>query len=159
MVKLNLGSGEDYRKGWINVDSRRNVKTDRRFDLNKFPYPFKNHYFEKVLMQMVLEHLDNPIKVLKEVIRISQNKATIELIVPHATSYAAITDIQHKTHFTENSFNKILLEEYELDLVLKSVEFQFKNTWKEYIPFKKYLKIFFNGIYDDIKFKFKVIKW
>jgi len=110
-------------------------------------------------MRMILEHLDNPIKVLKEIIRISKNKAIIEVVVPHANSYAAITDIQHKTHFTENSFNKNLLEEYGLNnLILKKVELQFKNTWKKCIPFKKYLKIFFIGVYDNIKFIFEVKK-
>jgi len=159
MNKLNLGCGKDYRQGWVNVDFRDDVKLDAKHNLNKIPYPFKKNQFDIVLMRMILEHLDNPIKVLKEIIRISKNKAIIEVVVPHANSYAAITDIQHKTHFTENSFNKNLLEEYGLNnLILKKVELQFKNTWKKCIPFKKYLKIFFIGVYDNIKFIFEVKK-
>ena len=60
--------------------------------------------FDEILMKMILEHLDNPIKVLKEIIRISKNNARLIIIVPHAGSYANFTDIQHKTNFTENSF-------------------------------------------------------
>ena len=99
-------------------------------------------------------------KVLEEIIRISKDKGKIRIIVPHATSYANFTDIQHKTNFTENSFSQRLLEELELskNLILKKQEFIFKNKWKKCIPFKKYLKIFLNGIYDDILFEFEVGK-
>ena len=37
MDKLNLGCGEDYRKGWINLDSRDNIRKDIKWNLNKFP--------------------------------------------------------------------------------------------------------------------------
>lgn len=158
MKKLNLGCGNEYLRGWVNLDLI-NVKKDIKHDLNKFPYPFKDNFFEEVLMRMVLEHVDNPIKTLKEIIRISKNKAKITIIVPFAYSYAFVTDIQHKTAFTENSFNPELLEEYELEsLVLKKKEFIYKNKWKKYIPFKKILKILLNNIYDDLLFEFEVRK-
>jgi len=156
--RLNLGCGLDYRNGWTNVDVIK-VKKDKEYDLNRFPYPFKDNFFDEVLMKMVLEHLENPIKVLKEIIRISKNNAKLTIIVPHATSYANLTDIEHKTNFTENSFTKELLKEYELgELILEKRAFIFKNKWKKYIPFKKYLKIFLNGLYDDLLFEFKIRK-
>lgn len=159
MKKLNLGSGEDYRTGWVNVDSRNNVKADVKWDLNKFPYPFKRDYFDNILLSHVLEHLENPIRTLKEIIRISRNNAKIVILVPHANSYANYSDIQHKVNFTENSFTEEHLKEYELNqLILNNQKFLFLNRWKKIIPFKRYLKIFFNGIYDDMMFEFKVIK-
>jgi hypothetical protein len=110
-------------------------------------------------MNMILEHLDRPIEVLKEIIRISKNNALLTIVVPHAYSYASVTDIQHKTNFTENSFTDKLLEEYDLNnLRLKKVKFLYQNKWKKYILFKKFLKIFFNGIYDDILFEFEIKK-
>jgi len=70
-----------------------------------------------------------------------------------------VSDIEHRTNFTEYSFTKKLLEEYELEaLHLIRTEFTFKHSWKKYIPFKRYLKIFFNGIYDDLLFEFEVRK-
>lgn len=158
MKKLNVGCGKDYRSGWVNLDII-NVKKDVEHNLNELPYPFKDNSFDEVLMSMVLEHLNNPIKVLKEIIRISKDKAKVRVIVPHATSYANFTDIQHKTNFTENSFNKDLMEEYELEkLVLKRKKFVFVNKWRRYFPFKRYLKVFLNGVYDDIHFEFEVSK-
>lgn len=160
LKKLNLGCGPDYKIGWINLDCRDNVKTDLKWDLKKFPYPFGDNAFEEILMDSVLEHLQEPIKVLKELIRICKNGAKIILLVPHAYSYANISDLQHKNNFTENSFAKKNLEEYELEnLELIKTKFVFKdNKWKRYLPFKKYLKIFLNGVYDDLYFEFKVKK-
>ena len=160
MKRLNLGCGADYREGWTNLDSRGKIKTDITHNLDSFPYPFKTNTFDEIFMKMVLEHLTDPIKTMKEVIRISKKNAKITVIVPHAFSYANNTDIQHKSNFTENSFEKNLLEEYELEeLKLTKREFLFPyNKWKRYIPFKGVLKIFFNGIYDDLLFEFEVKK-
>lgn len=158
--KLNLGCGEDYRIGWINLDFRSNVNADVKHDLNQIPYPFKKDFFDEILMKMILEHLDNPIAVLKEIIRISRDNAKLTIVVPHAFSYANKTDLQHKTNFTENSFEKNLLKEYELE-ELKLVERKFlfpKNKWKKLIPLKGFFKIFLNGIYDDIQFEFRIDK-
>ena len=160
MKKLNLGCGEDYKEGWINIDVNKNYKADIYSDINIFPYPFKNNEFDEVYASMILEHLDNPILALKELSRIPKQNAIIKIIVPHATSYSNLGDLQHKFSFTESTFEKNLLIEYGINnLVLINKKFLFENNkWKKLIPFKKYLKIFFNGIYDDILFKFKVIK-
>ncbi|MBU1103120.1 MAG: class I SAM-dependent methyltransferase [Nanoarchaeota archaeon] len=156
--KLNLGCGLDYKKGWVNVDVI-DVKADMKFDLNNFPYPFKKDTFDEILLRMILEHLEEPIEVLKEVIRISKNNAKLIIIVPHANSYANLTDIQHKTNFTEDSFDIYLLNEYGLNsLFLGKKEFIFHHQWKKYMPFKSYLKIFLNGLYDDLCFEFRVRK-
>ncbi len=160
MEKINFGCGEDYKEGWINIDSNKSFKADIYHDLNKFPYPFKQNSFKEIYMKDILEHLEFPVKVLKEIIKISKNNAKLTLIVPHATSYAFWTNIMHKINFTESSFDKSLMKEYGLEksLILKKRKFIYKNKFKKYLPFKKYLKIFFNGIYDDILFEFEIRK-
>lgn len=159
MKKLNLGCGEDYKDGWVNVDCRKNLGCDRVMDLNKLPYKFKNEEFDFVLISHVLEHLDDPIGVLKEVACICKKGARIRVLVPHAISYANISDLQHKHNFTEHTFSDEHLKEYELDGLIRLVRkrFIFGNWWKVLIPFKKYLKIFLNGVYDDIMFEFEVL--
>ncbi len=159
MKKLNLGSGLDYLPEWINVETREGIKKDIEWDLDILPYPFEDNTFDVVLIKHVLEHLRDPIEVLREIIRISKNGGKVKVMVPHASSYAAITDIQHKTLFTENSFDEPLLQEYELEqLKLIDKDFGWDNKWKRYIPFKKVLKIFFNGIYEEVAFTFEVRK-
>ena len=59
--KLNLGCGGDYKKGWVNLDYRSNIKTDVKWNLEKFPYPFKPNTFDEILLKSVLEHMQNPI--------------------------------------------------------------------------------------------------
>jgi ubiquinone/menaquinone biosynthesis C-methylase UbiE len=157
--KLHLGCGADYKTGWFNVDILKSIRADNHFDLNRLPYPFKDNQFKEVLMKMILEHLHEPLKILKEIIRITDDGGKLTIIVPHATSYANLTDLQHKTNFTENSFNKALIREYDLEeLELIQTTFIFKNSWKKLIPLKKFLKIFLNGIYEDISFEFRIHK-
>jgi ubiquinone/menaquinone biosynthesis C-methylase UbiE len=159
MKRLNLGCGGDYKEGWINLDCRDDIKTDIKWNVDTFPYPFKENTFDEILIKMILEHARDPIKVLKEIVRISKKDAKVIVIVPHANSYAAKSDLQHKNFFTENIFDEWHLLEYELpNLRLIKKKFLFKNKWKAYLPFKKYLKIYLNGIYDDLLFNFKVIK-
>ena len=57
LTKLNLGCGNDYMKGWTNLDIL-DVKTDVSHNLNKFPWPFKNNTFNEILMKSVLEHVE-----------------------------------------------------------------------------------------------------
>lgn len=160
MKKLNLGCGEDYKKGYINLDFRDNIKIDVKHNLEKFPYPFEKNEFDEILLRNVLEHLNNPLNALKELIRISKKNAKIKIIVPHAKSYGYISNLTHKNLFSENSFSKGLLKEYQLEkLKLIDKKFIYNNhSWKKLIPFKNVLKIFLSGIYDDLLFEFKVIK-
>lgn len=158
-MKLNFSAGEDYRGGWVNTDIRGNVKTDVVMDFNKFPYPFPDNYFNEVEMHMVLEHTTYPIETLREISRICADGAKIRVTVPHANSYANNSDIQHKSTFTEHTFSDWHLIEYELNnLKLNGLTFSWDYKYKSYIPFKKYLKIYLNGIYDNIHFEFKVVK-
>jgi predicted SAM-dependent methyltransferase len=155
-MKLNFGCGNDYMKGWVNVDVKEDCPVDVIWDLNKFPYPFKNNTFDEVLISYVLEYLDNPIKVLKEIIRISKNKAKITIIVVHSLSFSAISQISFRNNFTENSFNGDRLNNvYGLkELSLMNVKLVFNHKWKRYIPFKK----LFNSLYDKIEFELNVTK-
>lgn len=41
-----------------------------RYDLNRFPYPFKDNYFDIIISHQVIEHLFYPIKFLKEIYRL-----------------------------------------------------------------------------------------
>lgn len=157
--KLNLGAGEDYREGWINVDNRGNVKKDTAWDINKFPYPFKDDTFNYALLSMVLEHVEEPIKVLKEIIRVCKHDAVIKVIVPHANSYANNSDLQHKARFTEHTFNLFHLTEYEIyEIRQMSCKFTYDKKYKRFVPFKWFFKIYLNGIYDNIEFEFLVVK-
>lgn len=81
--KLNLGCGKFPKKGYINVDHRADVGADVVQDLNQFPYSFADNEFDLVEADHVLEHLNEPLRVMREVHRILKPGGVFHLRVPH----------------------------------------------------------------------------
>lgn len=54
-IRLNLGCGRDYKKGYINVDIVSDFPVDVLADLSK-ALPFKNNYADEILASDILEH-------------------------------------------------------------------------------------------------------
>jgi ubiquinone/menaquinone biosynthesis C-methylase UbiE len=105
MKRLNIGCGEKKFKGWINLDSSKEVKPDKIHDLNRYPYPFKDNEIDEIYADNVLEHLDSIVKPLEEIWRICRNGAKITIRVPLAPTYWSFLDPTHKQFFTFNTFN------------------------------------------------------
>jgi len=105
ITKLNLGCGRSKKQGYINLDSCDAIKPDVLWDLNKFPYPFEDNTFDEVLAFAILEHLDNTVKVMEELYRISKPNARVKIKVPYWASYGFATDPTHKSMFTEATFD------------------------------------------------------
>jgi len=95
--KLNLGSGQFYKKGYINLDIDPNTKTDVFHDLAKFPYPFQNNSFSLIEANHVLEHLEDIVKVMKELHRILEPGGSLIIRVPHFSR--GFTRPDHKRGF------------------------------------------------------------
>src|SRR3989344_9103927 len=102
---LHLGCGFKKFPGSIGVDINPRSNADIVHDLNKFPYPFKKDRFELVLAEHILEHLDDITKVIKELHRISKNKAKIIIDTSHFSSVDSFTDPTHKHFFTSRTFD------------------------------------------------------
>lgn len=82
-IKLNLGSGEFRKNGYINVDFGSVSDPDVVHDLNTFPYPFDSDYFDLVEADHVIEHLDDPFAVMTEIHRITRNGGKVLIRTPH----------------------------------------------------------------------------
>jgi len=95
--RLNLGSGEFLKDGFINVDFYSISSPDVVHDLDQLPYPFEADYFELIEADHVLEHLADPFKVMGELRRISAPGATIHIRVPHFSR--GFTHADHKRGF------------------------------------------------------------
>jgi hypothetical protein len=95
--KLNVGSGDYLKEGYVNVDYYSTSTPDVSHDLNQIPYPFEDDYFELVEADHVLEHLMDPFKVMAELRRISQDGALIHIRVPHFSR--GFTHADHKRGF------------------------------------------------------------
>lgn len=102
MKKLNLGCGRFKKDGFINLDIDKEVEPDIVWDLNKFPYPFNDNEFDLIEASHVLEHLEKPFQVMKEIYRISKDGAEIIIKVPHFSR--GFTHPEHKCGFDVSFF-------------------------------------------------------
>jgi len=86
MIKLNLGSGLDYREGYVNVDKYA-PDADLQLDLEVFPWPWEDNSVDTVLLRHVLEHLGQStecyLNIIKELYRVCAPGATVTIEVPH----------------------------------------------------------------------------
>jgi SAM-dependent methyltransferase len=132
--KLNLGSGQFKKKGYINMDWHSLSEPDILHDLNIVPYPFGDNEFDLIEADHVLEHLEDVFKITKELHRISKNGARIIIKVPHFSR--GFSHPEHKRGFDFSFplyFNKDFQGGYQgLDFDLEKI----KLTWFA----QKYLK-------------------
>lgn len=83
MKKLNIGCGETKKEGFVNIDWSELAKPDVVHNLNIFPYPFADDSFDIVEASHILEHLDKPFEVMKELHRILKPGGRLLIKVPH----------------------------------------------------------------------------
>ena len=104
MNKLNIGCGNEIKKGYINVDFVKQPGVDVVMNLEKFPWPFKNNEFDEVYASHVLEHVSDLIKTMAEIHRISKNGAKIIIRGPHFSCGVSYRDPTHKRFFSYFTF-------------------------------------------------------
>ena len=135
MKKINIGSGEFPKEGYVNVDYYSVSTPDVKHDLSKFPYPFAENEFDLVESDHCLEHLPDPFAVMREIHRISKNGAKVIIRVPHFGR--GFTHAEHKSGFDVTFpyyFRKDFIGGYQ------GVEFKtdkVKLTWFAQPYFKK----------------------
>lgn len=95
---LDAGCGVAHRESDVNIDLFRNQSTDSSkhviADIQHLPFPSET--FEKTICYHVLEHLEDPIQALDELIRVT--KGLTEIRVPHRFGY--YPDKTHVNSFT-----------------------------------------------------------
>lgn len=136
---LDLGCGKKKRPNSIGVDYSDRHDADVIHDLNRFPYPFVNNFADQIYLDNVLEHLDEPMRVMEEVYRIAKIGGTVKVIVPYFRSVWAYIDPTHKTFYTVDSFSyfdprHIISKRYDYTsarFIVEKVVFNetLKNSW------------------------------
>jgi len=96
--KINLGCGSNMLPGYINVDWSPRSGADVICDLNRAPWPFEADAFSEVLVEHLIEHLDDPDLMMREIYRISRSGARVRIITPHFSSYQSYGDLSHQRH-------------------------------------------------------------
>jgi len=129
LKKLNLGCDKNYKEGYINLDINKNVKTDIIHNLNIFPYPFEDNYFDEIYCSHILEHVKNFLGCLKELERILKKGGILHIIVPHFSDGIGYGDIEHKRFFGYKTFKSIVHKgrssEYDYSFVILENKYNF----------------------------------
>lgn len=105
MIKLDLGCGARKRPGFIGVDIRLLPGVDVVHDLRNFPYPYPDNSVDEILMDNVIEHFEEPIRIMEEIYRITKNGSKICIFTPYFRSHYAFNDPTHRHFFGVSSFD------------------------------------------------------
>ncbi len=104
---LDVGCGSAKYPGAVGLDISPDTDADVVHDLDVFPYPFDDDCFDQVLLQDVLEHVREPIKVVDELARICRPGARIQLRTPHFSSVLAYSDPTHRHYFSADAIRTL----------------------------------------------------
>jgi hypothetical protein len=113
-LKLNLGSGKDWRKDYINADIQPH-KSDWRLDITKVPwgividtrfgrFPVKKEMFTEIIANDVLEHIPDLVTAMTNCRDLLKRGGEMHIHVPYYLSLGAWQDPTHVRAFNENSF-------------------------------------------------------
>jgi SAM-dependent methyltransferase len=165
MKKLNFGCGRIIREGFVNVDFQKGKGIDKSFDFLKYPYPIKDNTFDNVLIDNVLEHLDDPTRVMREIWRICKDGAMVEIIVPYYNSYYAYADPTHVNYFSDLGMRQTLgeveyahepqKEKYEI-VEMKLVPQRFFKLLP--FPILNVMRRFLGNVIVEIRVKARAVK-
>jgi hypothetical protein len=155
-LKLNLGSGQNPKPGYVNVDKY--GSPDVLWDLEQLPWPWDDNAVEAVEMIHVLEHLgaqaDGFIGIMKELYRVCRHDATIIIMVPHPRCDDFLNDPTHVRIITPevmSLFSKRLNLEWkrlgaansplalyhDVDFEIKAVNLDLTPEWSQRLSSKQ----------------------
>tara|TARA_Y100000768_G_C23902155_1_gene645689 strand:+ start:267 stop:800 length:534 start_codon:yes stop_codon:yes gene_type:complete len=101
---LDLGCGNKKRAGAVGIDNNNNINTDIKHDLNSFPYPLENNYFDEIYLDNILGELDSLFKTMEEVYRVGKIGCKVVVIVPYFRSRYAYIHPNIKSFFNVDTF-------------------------------------------------------
>ena len=103
-MKLNLGCGNNYLDGYINVDINHKVKCDVSMDFEKGKFPWKSGEVDEIIAEMVVEHIWNIDHFMNECWRVLKKGGQMLITTPTAGTIAYWKDPTHVKGFVEQTF-------------------------------------------------------
>jgi len=86
MIKLNIGCGDDYREGFINIDGSSTIGADEVIDLNetRLTDMFKKNSVDVILASDIIEHFERykALEMLEDCYKILKKGGKIKIRVP-----------------------------------------------------------------------------
>ena len=97
---LDIGCGSAKYPGAVGLDRSADTAADVVHDLDVYPYPVADASFDEILMQDVVEHVAEPIRLFEELHRIGRPGAHVQLRTPHFSSVLAYGDPTHRHYLS-----------------------------------------------------------
>ena len=138
---LHVGPGLNKIENTVSIDINEYLKPDIVWDLNKSPWPIDSNSFDSIIAFNVLEHLDDTVKTMEELHRISKPNAIIYILCPHFSSAGAFADPTHKSFFSNRTFDYFIKgKEFEKDYgFIKDFRFNLEKMLIHLVPLYRYI--------------------
>jgi len=101
---LDVGCGIHKQPGAIGIDRNPASRADVLCDLDRFPYPFADNTFNRLLAIHVIEHVADVIGTMEEFHRLVRPGGTVRIETPHYTDFSSFCDPTHRSHLNSFSF-------------------------------------------------------
>ncbi len=115
---LNVGGGpRPYRhlnRNMINMDLFVNTEVDIKANIIS-DFPFKENTFDTVICTQVLEHVENPAKVIEEIHKVTKKNGILILSAPFLERYHP--DPKDYWRFTEDGLTVLLRDKFKIILI------------------------------------------
>lgn len=107
-MKLNIGCGRDYRKGWTNIDISPDVEAELHMDIRVGRLPFKANSVKEIYISGVLEQIaenEALIHAMNDCHRVLEEGGLMIVVVPNAKYAIAHRDPMDIRKFTPETFS------------------------------------------------------
>lgn len=82
------------------------------WDADKMAIPFEDNSFDVIYALSILEHVEKPIDLLREIQRVLTHGGHVNITVPHCMVEVAYEDPDHKTFWSETTWDKLFNNEW-----------------------------------------------
>lgn len=103
-LKLDLCCGPTKPEGFFGIDIFPFLGVDKIFDLNTGAIPLPDNTCIEVRAHDAIEHIRDGMKTMKEIWRVCQDGAKIDILVPSTDGRGAWQDLTHVSYWNQNSF-------------------------------------------------------
>ncbi|MHA1378143.1 MAG: class I SAM-dependent methyltransferase [Candidatus Helarchaeota archaeon] len=145
-LKIDLGCGKKPRPGFIGVDKSAKINPDIICDVERDPLPLDDNSVSWVWMSDFIEHIEDIFKLFREIYRVCENGARVDVISPYYTSIRATMDPTHKHFISERTFEYLnesfyVTADYNIDFKFTIEKIYFSYTNKIFSILNRFKKI------------------
>ena len=108
---LDFGCGNDKVKNSVGIDKIKSETVDVVHDLDIYPYPFEDNFFDLIVCKHSISHINDLKKTLSEAYRILKPGGRMLIIAPHFTSDNTYTDYTIKHFFGYRTLDYFIADE------------------------------------------------